>query len=131
MTQSRTAWQRFALSLLFVATCPTLPVTANERPDPRPNILLILADDLGYSDLGAFGGEIHTPNLDALAKQGLVLTNMYAAPTCSPTRSMLMSGTDNHLAGLGSMAEGCCRSSKASRAMRGTLTSSLTPSRNC
>ncbi|MBA1242434.1 arylsulfatase [Pseudomonas japonica] len=106
MTQSRTAWQRFALSLLFVATCPTLSVTASERPDTRPNILLILADDLGYSDLGAFGGEIHTPNLDALAKQGLVLTNMYAAPTCSPTRSMLMSGTDNHLAGLGSMAEG-------------------------
>lgn len=73
---------------------------------PRPNILLIVADDLGYSDLGAFGGEIHTPNLDQLAANGLQLTNMYAAPTCSPTRSMLMSGTDNHLAGLGSMAEG-------------------------
>jgi len=72
----------------------------------RPNILLIVADDLGYSDLGAFGGEIATPSLDHLAASGLQLTSMYAAPTCSPTRSMLMSGTDNHLAGLGTMAEG-------------------------
>ncbi|MCW8277870.1 arylsulfatase [Pseudomonas sp. PCH199] len=72
----------------------------------QPNILLILADDLGYSDLGVFGGEINTPSLDALANTNLQLTNMYASPTCSPTRSMLMSGTDNHLAGLGSMAEG-------------------------
>lgn len=71
----------------------------------RPNILLIVADDLGYSDLGAFGGEIETPNLDRLAESGLQLTSMYAAPTCSPTRAMLMSGTDNHLAGLGTMAE--------------------------
>jgi arylsulfatase A-like enzyme len=71
----------------------------------QPNILLILADDLGYSDLGSFGGEINTPTLDDLAHQGLQLTSMYAAPTCSITRSMLMSGTDNHLAGLGTMAE--------------------------
>lgn len=73
--------------------------------DARPNILLIVADDLGYSDLGAFGGEISTPNLDQLAARGLQLTRMYTAPTCSPTRAMLMSGTDNHLAGLGTMAE--------------------------
>lgn len=71
----------------------------------RPNILLILADDLGYSDLGAFGGEIPTPNLDALAAQSRLLTSHYVAPTCSPTRAMLMSGTDNHQAGLGSMGE--------------------------
>lgn len=71
----------------------------------KPNILLILADDLGYSDLGSFGGEIETPSIDGLADEGLKLTNMYAAASCSPTRSMLMSGTDNHLAGLGTMAE--------------------------
>ncbi len=71
----------------------------------RPNILIIVADDLGYSDLGAFGGEIKTPNLDALAAAGVRMTQFYSAPTCSPTRSMLMSGTDNHLAGLGNMAE--------------------------
>ena len=71
----------------------------------RPNVLLIVADDLGYSDLGVFGGEINTPNLDALGHAGVLLTQFYSAPTCSPTRSMLFSGTDNHLAGLGHMYE--------------------------
>lgn len=71
----------------------------------RPNILLIVADDLGYSDLGAFGGEIKTPNLDSLAEAGVKLTQFYASPTCSVTRSMLLSGVDSHLAGLGNMAE--------------------------
>jgi len=51
-----------------------------------PNILLVVADDLGYSDLGAYGGEIATPNLDALAREGVVFTQFYAAPTCSPSR---------------------------------------------
>jgi arylsulfatase len=71
-------------------------------PPSRPNILIIVADDLGYTDLGAFGSEIATPNLDALAAGGLRLTNFHTAPTCAPTRAMLLSGTDNHLAGLGS-----------------------------
>ncbi|GGX63148.1 arylsulfatase [Litorimonas cladophorae] len=71
----------------------------------RPNVLLIVADDLGYSDLGAFGGEIETPNLDALAMSGVRLTNFYAAPTCSPTRAMLMTGKPAHSVGLGAMAE--------------------------
>ena len=71
----------------------------------RPNVLLIVADDLGYSDLGAFGGEIETPNLDALAMAGVRLTNFYTGPTCSPTRAMLMSGKDSHAVGLGAMAE--------------------------
>ena len=76
-----------------------------EAPSSRPNILLIVADDLGWSDLGSFGGEIMTPNLDELALAGTRLTNFHTAPTCSPTRSMLLSGTDNHLAGLGNMEE--------------------------
>ncbi len=71
----------------------------------KPNILLIVADDLGYSDIGAFGGEIETPSLDALASEGIRLTDFHTAPTCSPTRSMLLSGTDSHRAGLGNMAE--------------------------
>ena len=73
--------------------------------DNRPNILLIMADDLGFSDLGSYGGEIETPTLDELADQGVRMSSFYVAPTCSPTRSMLMSGTDNHLVGLGTMAE--------------------------
>jgi len=83
---------------------PDTPVAAAPAP-AKPNILIIVADDLGYSDLGAFGGEIRTPNLNALAARGLKLTGFHSAPTCSPTRSMLLSGTDNHLAGLGNMAE--------------------------
>jgi arylsulfatase len=72
--------------------------------DQRPNILLIVADDLGYADVGAFGGEIPTPNIDELAKNGMMLTRFHANMTCSPTRSMLFSGMDSHLAGLGVMA---------------------------
>jgi arylsulfatase len=71
----------------------------------RPNILLIVADDLGYSDLGSYGGEIRTPVLDQLAQQGVRFTDFYVSPTCSVTRSMLLSGTDNHIAGLGNMGE--------------------------
>ena len=73
--------------------------------DTRPNILLIVADDLGYSDIGAFGGEIATPNLDALAKKGSQLVNFYVSPACSPTRAMLLTGKDNHQAGFGTMQE--------------------------
>ncbi|AOY00760.1 arylsulfatase [Jeongeupia sp. USM3] len=84
---------------------PTPAPTPAPQADARPNIIVILADDLGYSDLGAFGGEISTPNLDALAGEGRLLTDFHSAATCSPTRSMLMSGTTHHLAGLGTMAE--------------------------
>ncbi len=73
--------------------------------DHRPNILLIVADDAGYADIGSFGGEIQTPSLDALAATGVRFTQFTASATCSPSRSMLLSGTDNHIAGLGSMAE--------------------------
>lgn len=73
-------------------------------PPARPNIVVIVADDLGYTDLGAFGGEIRTPNLDALAARGVRFTSFYTAATCSPTRAMLLSGVDHHRAGLGGMA---------------------------
>ncbi|MEM1402272.1 MAG: arylsulfatase [Pseudomonadota bacterium] len=69
----------------------------------RPNILIVVADDLGWSDIGALGGEIRTPTLDDLADHGTVMTQYYVAPTCSPTRSMLMTGLDNHVAGVGTM----------------------------
>ncbi len=71
----------------------------------RPNFLVIVADDLGFSDIGAFGGEISTPHLDALAMEGLRLTNFHSAPACAPTRAMLMTGTDAHIAGLGTHVE--------------------------
>ncbi len=68
----------------------------------QPNILFLLADDLGFSDLGAFGGEIYTPNLDALAAQGRLLLNHHSAFTCAPTRAMINAGTDQHVTGIGS-----------------------------
>lgn len=89
-------------SLLLALVVLAPPAQAKER---RPNFLVIVADDLGYSDIGAFGGEIATPNLDRLALAGIRLAGFHTAPTCSPTRSMLLSGTDNHIAGLGTMAE--------------------------
>ena len=80
-------------------------VPAGDPPAGRPNLLLIVADDMGYSDLGCFGGEINTPNIDAIAARGLRGTDFYVAPSCSPSRSMMLTGTDNHVAGLGNMAE--------------------------
>ncbi|SUD70268.1 sulfatase [Pseudomonas putida] len=71
----------------------------------QPNILLIVADDLGFSDLSALGSEIQTPHLDKLLNDGRLMLDFHAAPSCSPTRAMLMSGNDPHLAGLGMMAE--------------------------
>ena len=100
------------LTTLFLVGCqaedPASEAGSGEqgRVDDRPNILLIIADDLGFTDIGAFGGaDMHTPNIDALAAQGLRLASFYAAPTCSPTRAMLMSGADSHRAGLGEMRE--------------------------
>ena len=98
-------------SMLAAAAVLAAPVSAQSAgtsanaQQKRPNILLIVADDLGWSDLGAFGGEIATPNLDKLALAGVRFTGFHTAPTCSPTRSMLLGGVDNHEAGLGSMAE--------------------------
>jgi len=71
----------------------------------RPNILLIVVDDMGFSDIGSFGGEIATPNLDRLALEGIRFTNFHSATACSPSRAMLLTGVDSHLAGLGNMLE--------------------------
>ena len=73
--------------------------------DSRPNIVIILADDMGFADLGSFGGEINTPNLDALASAGVRFTQFYTHASCSPTRSVMLSGVDTHLNGLGNMDE--------------------------
>ncbi|CAF4202279.1 unnamed protein product, partial [Rotaria sp. Silwood2] len=70
-----------------------------------PNFLIIVADDLGWSDLSPFGGEISTPNLQMLADSGIRFTDFHTASACSPTRAMLMSGTDHHIAGVGQMTE--------------------------
>ncbi len=77
----------------------------NAQPKKRPNIILIMADDLGYSDLGCYGGEINTPNLDYLAANGLRFTQFYNTSRCCPTRAALLTGQYNHQAGIGEMTE--------------------------
>jgi len=98
----------FLLVLITTVTFGIISCSLRRQPSKkgkRSNILLIVADDLGYSDIGPFGGEISTPTLDRLAKEGLRFTNFHVLPSCSPTRSVLMSGMDNHQAGLGTMGE--------------------------
>ncbi|ODS94076.1 MAG: arylsulfatase [Erythrobacter sp. SCN 62-14] len=98
---------RKLIFLVIAAALGNLPALAahESAAEKRPNFLIIVADDLGFSDIGAFGGEIATPNLDRLALQGVRLTDFHTAPTCSPTRAMLLTGADHHVAGLGTMAE--------------------------
>ena len=99
----RSACLRFGLSLLMLpfALSSCSPQPQPVAADDRPNILLIVADDLGYADLGAFGSDIRTPNIDALAGEGMLFTQFHTAPTCAPTRVMLLSGSNNHVAGMG------------------------------
>jgi arylsulfatase A-like enzyme len=85
----------------LVAVAP--PVQAQQAK--KPNIVIILGDDLGFADMGSFGSEIKTPNFDALASEGVRFSNFYTNATCSPTRSILLTGVDTHLNGLGNMDE--------------------------
>lgn len=92
--------------LAIVTTSMALAAAAEaQETDKRPNFVIIVADDLGFSDLGSYGGEIQTPNLDRLASEGVRYTNFYVGASCSPTRSMLMTGNDNHRVGMGNMYE--------------------------
>ncbi len=94
------------LGIALLGSCAdNAPPEAAATLSQRPNFLLIVVDDMGFNDLGSFGSEIPTPNLDSLALSGTRLTNFQVAPTCSPTRSMLLTGVDSHKAGLGNMLE--------------------------
>ena len=94
----------FALLLgAGATTTPRLSPGDSGAGGPRPNFLVILVDDLGYSDLGFMGSEIRTPHLDALAERSLVLTDFTVTPACSPTRAMLLTGRSTHATGFGTM----------------------------
>ena len=84
-----------AVALGVVGAAPAV------RTDARPNVVIVLVDDMGWSDIGSYGGEIPTPNLDALAHRGVRFTQFYATPRCSPTRSSLLTGLYPHQAGMG------------------------------
>jgi len=90
------------LAVLFLAACDSGSSHVGDiSRDDRPNILLIVVDDVGYSDIGVFGSEIRTPNIDALAADGRLLSSFYAGAVCAPSRAMLMSGADHHRVGVG------------------------------
>ena len=71
----------------------------------RPNIVLVLADDLGFSDIAPYGGEVSTPNLTALAEAGIKFTNYHTAASCAPSRAMLLTGVDSHRNGVPNIPE--------------------------
>ena len=83
----------------------TLPtrLSAGRSSSDRPNVVVILADDMGFSDVGSFGGEINTSNLDRLSEEGLRFTQFYNAARCCPTRASLLTGLYPHQAGIGHM----------------------------
>lgn len=87
----------------------------------RPNIVVLVADDWGFSDVGAFGGEIATPNLDALARAGARFSNFHVAASCAPTRSMLLTGVDNHRNGVGNLRETMPQAHLGQPGYRGSL----------
>src|SRR5262245_12416854 len=89
-----------AAATLCLAAFPPATLAQEKK---RPNIVVILADDLGYADVGCYGGEIKTPNLDRLAKKGLRFTQFYNTPRCCPSRAALLTGLYPHQAGVGNM----------------------------
>jgi len=93
----------FCVLSLFLGVQPCLASGAgeNEGKQRQPNILLIVADDMGYADLGVFGSSIRTPRIDGLGRRGVIFSQFHTAPMCAPTRSMLLSGNNNHVAGVG------------------------------
>lgn len=92
------------VGVLLAVLLPVCAFSAGPTPPSntveKPNILLIVADDLGYADLGVVGSEIKTPTMDRLAETGVLFTQFHTAPSCAPTRAMLLSGNNNHVAGV-------------------------------
>ena len=96
-------WRRL-LFVWILTGCGIVACSPDREVRSPPNFLIILADDLGYSDIGVMGSEMRTPNIDRLAAGGMLLTNFRVHMMCSPTRAMLLTGADNHIAGYGTMA---------------------------
>src|SRR5215210_3744206 len=91
------------ISMILVCCFQGKKASTASRGTERPNIVVILADDLGYSDVGCYGGEIATPNVDYLATNGLRFRSFYNTSRCCPTRASLLTGVYNHQAGIGEM----------------------------
>lgn len=113
------------LPCLIAALLALLPAAAIAQEPARPNIVLIVADDVAFTDLGAYGSEISTPNIDALARRGTIFSNFHATPMCAPSRAMLMTGVSSHRAGIGNLPETTPTEHRGSPAYRGLLAEGL------
>lgn len=125
-------WMKAAWLLTAAALFAANSRAAESRADApqrkgaeRPNILLVVVDDMGWSDIAPFGSEIRTPNITRLAAGGTQFTQFYVGPACSPTRSMMLSGVDNHLAGMGTNAEGISDEQRGKPGYEGYLNDSV------
>ena len=122
---------RLLLAASLIMTCSNTLLHANEEaafaaeapsaPASRPNIVFILADDLGYTDIAPYGSEVNTPTLSALAEQGIRFTNYHTAANCAPARAMLLTGVDNHLAGVPNIPEMLAPEQRAHAHYQGVL----------
>ena len=92
---------RTALTVVLLFSFADSPLRAADRP----NVIIIMADDMGFSDIGCYGSEIHTPTLDRLAENGIRFTQFYNTGRCCPTRASLITGLYPHQAGVGHMME--------------------------
>jgi len=91
---------RNGLLFILFSAAVCCPIPGEARAARRPNIVLILADDMGFSDLGCYGGEIDTRNLDRMAAEGLRFSQFYNCTICGPTRSSLLTGLYHHQLGI-------------------------------
>jgi len=98
-------WRSIGCLVLFLAASCLSPTSLYAAPADQPNIVVILSDDMGWSDIGCYGGELETPNLNALAEGGLRFTQFYNTARCCPTRASLLTGLYPHQAGVGHMME--------------------------
>lgn len=94
----------FLFAVLITTAAPAMAADV-ALPATRPNIVLILADDAGFSDFGAYGGEARTPNIDAIARSGVRFSNYHTSPLCAPSRAMLLTGVDSHRTGVATIPE--------------------------
>ena len=111
--------------LMAIVAAMLFAALAHAQSADRPNIVLIVADDVAFTDFGAYGSEIRTPNIDALARRGTIFSNFHATPMCAPSRAMLMTGVSSHRAGIGNLPETTPEEHRGAPAYRGLLAEGL------
>ncbi|MBI1262922.1 MAG: sulfatase-like hydrolase/transferase [Rhizobiales bacterium] len=103
---SQRSYLKIVLSVtLLLGGGAAAPAASSATPEQKPNIVIILIDDAALMDLGIYGGEAHTPNIDALARRGVLFTHYRTSPMCAPSRAMLLTGMDSHRTGVGTIRE--------------------------